>query len=149
MKMLFLFAVLSFTFCKYSNSQILCIQCYNQNDSISSGVNNLLQNGSFENGCINGSFCPNSQYYTCDIPDWACSGGGTSTYAQVFDINGAWYGGFLSEIVFGQKAVYLGNFYCNAPDSIEQKIRFHQMSCPKRGFQIRGEPLFYFPHLLK
>ena len=114
MKNLILLTALVFIFSKFSSAQILCILCYNQNDSISSNVNNLLQNGSFESGCINGSFCPNSQYYTCDIPGWTCTGGGTSTYVQDFDPAGAWYGSFLSEIVFGNKAIYLGNFYCNA-----------------------------------
>src|SRR5436190_1616162 len=78
-----------FAISKSAESQILCIQCFDQNDSISSGVHNLLQNGSFEkiyhlpsNGY---SFCPRSKNYGFDFPNWICTGGGTDTYAHLAD----------------------------------------------------------------
>ncbi len=101
--------------CVPTSAQVLCIYCYDQNDSISHGITNLIINGGFEQGCGgagDSSFCPNSQYYTCDIPNWTCTGGGTNTYCQVFDTSGAaWYGGFLSEIIEGHRAVYFGNYF--------------------------------------
>lgn len=96
----------------FVSAQITCILCYDQNDSISAGVTNLLQNGSFESGCITGSFCPVSVDYDCDIPGWVCTGGGTDTYAQVFDQTGSYYSTYLSEIYHGNQAAYLGNFFC-------------------------------------
>ena len=96
----------------FSKAQIICIFCYQQNDSISYNVTNLLQNGGFENhNCIPNnwyasSYCPNSSYYTCDIDNWTCTGGGTGTYADVFD-NTIW------QLVEGTMGVYFGSFYCN------------------------------------
>lgn len=96
-----------------SSAQIICIFCYEQNDSISDNVNNLLLNGGFENhNCIPNnwfasSYCPNSAYYTCDIANWTCTGGGTSTYADICDIN-------YSNIIEGSSAVYFGSYYCMA-----------------------------------
>ena len=106
---LLLSAVLQFQ----SSAQILCIMCYDQNDSISSGVNNLLLNGSFENSnCASGYildvFCPNSSYYSCDLNNWTCTGGGNSTYVCVFDN----LPGTRSTLVDGQYAVYMGNYFC-------------------------------------
>ncbi|HYV95563.1 MAG TPA: hypothetical protein VE978_27560, partial [Chitinophagales bacterium] len=112
-----LLTALSFTFCKYSTAQILCILCYDQNDSISTGVNNLLQNGGFENtpcppstGVIGSptSICPNSNGYVCDFVNWTCTGGGSNTYACLYNdsIN-------KSIIVQGTNAVYFGNYLCN------------------------------------
>jgi hypothetical protein len=97
-------------FCKYSTAQILCISCYDQNDSISKNVTNLLHNGGFEKTtCVPNSaadsFCPNSLYYTCDFSDWTCTGGGMSTYAHLYDKNGT-----ASIVVQGSNAVYFGNY---------------------------------------
>ena len=96
-----------------SSAQILCIMCYDQNDSISTGVNNLLLNGSFENsncssGYILDVFCPNSSYYSCDLTNWTCTGGGSSTYVCVFDS----VPGTRSTLVDGLYAVYMGNYFC-------------------------------------
>jgi hypothetical protein len=94
------------------NAQINCIKCYQQNDSISQNVNNLLLNGGFENtNCIPqnwyvSGFCPNSAFYSCNITGWTCTGGGSATYANIVDGN-------YSQIVQGTKAVYFGNNYCN------------------------------------
>jgi gliding motility-associated-like protein len=90
----------------FAEAQVICVQCFHQNDSISSGVHNLILNGSFEiNNCTPGScFCPNSSNYSCDITDWTCTGGGTSTYATVFN----------TSAVDGSNSVYFGNFFCNA-----------------------------------
>lgn len=87
-----------------SKAQIICIFCYEQNDSISSNVNNLILNGSFETGCPNlGYFCPNSGAYSCDIDNWTGSGGGITSYGLVFDIS--------NQVVIpeGDKVVYFGN----------------------------------------
>src|SRR5436190_3573479 len=100
-----------------SNAQVICIMCYDQNDSISTGVNNLIQNGGFENtpcpastGVIGSatSFCPNSIGYVCDLANWTCTGGGQNTYACIYDqvTN-------KSMIQEGNNAVYMGNYYCN------------------------------------
>jgi len=93
--------------------QIICIFCYNQNDSISDNVTNLLLNGGFENhNCIpnnwfNSSYCPNSSYYSCNIDNWICTGGGSSTYADVSDIN-------YAQVAEGLYTVYFGSYYCMA-----------------------------------
>ena len=113
MKAISLLAALSFTFWNYSTCQILCVSCYNQNDSISYGVNNLLLNGGFEtNNCgawpaPSSYYCPNSNYYSCNISNWTCTGGGTSTYACIFDHT-------YVTVPQGNDAVYFGNFFCNA-----------------------------------
>ena len=96
----------------HCEAQVLCIYCYDQNDSISHGVNNLVLNGGFENTTCplidNGStFCPNSLNYNCDIANWTCTGGGVITYARMYDSNSV-------IIVEGTKAPYFGNRYCNA-----------------------------------
>jgi len=107
-----LLAALSFLLCKYSTGQIVCILCYEQNDSISTGVNNLLLNGGFETsnctpGYIGDVYCPNSSFYSCDLPNWTCTGGGYSTYSCLFNsATGS------SIIVEGTRAAYLGNWYC-------------------------------------
>lgn len=89
-----------------SDAQILCIQCYNQNDSISSNVNNLISNGGFENGCgVTEYFCPTSAGYNCNITNWTCVGGGINTYAQIADSL------YYTNIVEGSKAAYFGNQY--------------------------------------
>jgi hypothetical protein len=98
----------------FIKGQVLCINCYNQNDSISIGVNNLLRNGSFEiNNCIPWGggvqtyFCPNSNLYNCDIDNWICSGGGIHTYSLTVDST-------VCFIPDGRTAVYFGNSQCNA-----------------------------------
>lgn len=100
--------------CTLSSGQILCIMCYDQNDSISSNVNNLLLNGSFENSnCASGYildvFCPNSGYYSCDLDNWTCTGGGSQTYVCVFDSTPT----TRSTLVDGYYAVYMGNYFCS------------------------------------
>src|SRR5215213_7879913 len=92
----------------YTQAQVICILCFDQNDSISDNVTNLLVNGGFEqNNCGNlGYFCPNSSFYSCDLTGWTCTGGGPSTYAHNL-VNS------LSLIVEGAQGAYLGNFYCN------------------------------------
>ena len=113
MKNILLTLMLFPAICFHSNAQILCVMCYDQNDSISSGVNNLLLNGSFENSnCASGYildvFCPNSSYYSCDLDNWTCTGGGSSTYVCVFDS----LPGTRSTIVDGSYGVYMGNYFC-------------------------------------
>src|SRR4029078_5359291 len=100
-----------------SNAQVICIMCYDQNDSISTGVNNLIQNGGFEitpcpasTGVIGSatSFCPNSVGYVCDLANWTCTGGGSNTYACIYNLVTN-----KSLICEGNNSVYMGNFYCN------------------------------------
>ena len=102
-------------FSQLCSAQILCIYCYDRNDSISAGVNNLILNGSFENGCnVFEAFCPNSLTYQCNIANWQCTGGGYDTYAEI--IGSAW-----SSIPNGIKAAYFGNDFCEAcglPDDV-------------------------------
>jgi PKD repeat protein len=100
----------------YSNSQILCIYCYDQNDSISSGVNNLLLNGSFENNNCTpntnaSSYCSNSFNYNCTIPNWVCTGGGINTYASIWTNS-------LTVVPDGNVAPYFGNDFCYTCSSL-------------------------------
>jgi PKD repeat protein len=101
---------ISVTFLNSSKAQVICIYCYDQNDSISHNVTNLLLNGGFENhNCIpnnwyGSSYCPNSSYYSCDINNWTCTGGGSGTYADVHD--NTWL------LVEGNFGVYFGSYYC-------------------------------------
>ncbi|MCX6275628.1 MAG: T9SS type A sorting domain-containing protein [Bacteroidetes bacterium] len=90
-----------------SYSQILCIYCYEQNDSISQNVNNLVLNGSFENtncqpNVFSNSFCPNSGYYGCDVVNWTCTGGGSASYASIDDYT-------FTQTADGNMAAYFGN----------------------------------------
>ena len=102
------FIILALAFCyKHSSAQIICIYCYEQNDSISQNVNNLILNGSFENtncapNIFSNSFCPNSNYYGCDIVDWTCTGGGTASYASIDDYT-------FTQTADGNLAAYFGN----------------------------------------
>ena len=91
-----------------SPAQVVCVLCFDQNDSISYNVTNLLQNGGFEssNCGVTGYFCPNSSFYSCDLTGWTCTGGGPNTYAHNMDNN-------FSMVIQGTQAAYLGNFYCN------------------------------------
>src|SRR6185436_17639504 len=112
MKKLILLSALSLLFFKNSTAQILCIYCYDQNDSISSGVTNLLMNGSFENSdCMpdsaNSTFCPNSINYSCNIANWNCINGGLLTYACIFD-------SVETVIPEGDMSVYFGSYFCAA-----------------------------------
>ena len=143
MKIILLIAAWSLTLCNYSTAQIICVHCYNQNDSISSGVNNLLLNGGFETttcqpstGVIgeNSSICPNSNGYACDFANWTCTGGGYNTYACLYNtVIGK------SIIVQGNNAVYFGNFYCMACSSSSEDT-----SClDNLGCTVTGIPAGY------
>ena len=90
-----------------NQGQIVCIQCFDQNEPISPQAVNRLQNGGFEeNNCVpgwlNGSYCPNSAMYNCDIAHWTCTGGGAQSYPSIFDST-------LCLIPQGQFAAYFGN----------------------------------------
>ncbi|MFN8145152.1 MAG: T9SS type A sorting domain-containing protein [Bacteroidia bacterium] len=111
-KRIYLTILLLIYICKFSTAQIICIYCYDQNDTISGNVTNLISNGGFENnGCTpdseNISFCPNSFYHACNIPNWTCTGGGTYTYAC--SIDSLW-----SVIPEGSRAIYFGNNECKS-----------------------------------
>ena len=111
MKKYLLLLAFSLSCITYSSGQIICIFCYDQNDSISDNVNNFITNGSFENStCIPdnnaNTWCPNSSNYNCDLAGWTCTGGGTATYCQLFD-------NAYSAIPDGIVAAYFGNNFCN------------------------------------
>lgn len=107
MKNLLLCLLLQVSFCVYMTSQVLCIQCFDQNDPVSPAANNRVQNGGFEStdcipGWLDGSFCPNSDKYDCDLEHWICTDGGALTYTSVFDST-------LSRVPEGHNAAYFGN----------------------------------------
>ena len=113
MKKLILFFLFSFTLIYFSNGQVLCVQSFQQNDSVYAGTTNLILNGGFENtDCsfsgmavtLTQSFCPNSAYYHCNIDNWTCTGGGIHTYCCFRDST---Y--FVEE---GTHSAYFGNGYC-------------------------------------
>jgi hypothetical protein len=123
-KLIQLSFLLSLFYLPGSFAQVLCVYCYHQNAPLSPSVNNFLSNGGFEDpSCTTGSFCPASSYYACDIPSWTCTGGGSSTYAQVIDSTGmAWYSVFLSMVAEGGHAIYMGNYYSQACSSASDDV---------------------------
>ncbi|HEX5111826.1 MAG TPA: T9SS type A sorting domain-containing protein [Saprospiraceae bacterium] len=107
MKNLLLCLLLQVSLCGYMISQVLCIQCLDQNDPVSPAATNRIQNGGFEStdcipGWLDGSYCPNSDKYNCDLFDWVCTDGDVQTYTSVFDST-------LSLIPEGHNAAYFGN----------------------------------------
>src|SRR5215212_1159452 len=113
MKKILIALILNYSFLIFSSShaQILCIYCYDQNDSISQNVNNLLLNGGFENTSCGfnsnaNTFCPNSVNYNCDINNWTCTGGGINTYCSFYDST-IWY------VQSGSRSAYFGNSFCS------------------------------------
>lgn len=124
-----------------ASAQILCVLCYNQNDSLSDNINNLLLNGGFENSTCTphpssySNFCPNSNVYAGDINNWTCSGGGFQTYTLWLESP------TFSEIVEGNNAVYFGNRYCNACSSSQNDTScLSEINCyvlsPPSGFPV-------------
>jgi len=128
----------------FSNAQVVCVYCFDQNDSISQSVNNLLMNGSFENHtCIpnssTASCCPNSNYYSGNISNWTCTGGGTLTYINIVDAA-------FSTIPNGNYGVYFGNAMCNACSSAQfDTTCLVQNSCIVAGIPS-GFPSNAFPN---
>lgn len=110
LKKLFLLILFCFLISQTGVSQILCIKCFDQNDSISSGVHNFFKNGSFEDTIQiddqQNSFCPKSFSYGFDFSNWICTGGGRDTYASIC---GSSYGTYLLN---GKQAAYFGNTFC-------------------------------------
>lgn len=99
--------VLIFISIQFAPAQILCIQCFNQNDSIGLNVNNHIVNGGFENTtCLSNqytsTFCPASTNFSCSIANWICSGGGTASYPSIDDNT-------FTVTADGSKAAYFGN----------------------------------------
>ncbi len=98
-----------------SNAQVVCIKCFDQTPAISPLATNMILNPSFEiNTCTGGfgQFCPASGSYSCDLTNWTCTGGGPSTYAQIFSST------FGVVIPDGTTAAYLGNFFCKPCSAI-------------------------------
>ena len=90
------------------SAQIICISCFDSTlTPLNPGSTNLILNGSFETNTITTGqyFCPNSSFYNGPLGNWVCTGGGTSTYAQLIDSNS------LSQVSTGQYAAYLGNSF--------------------------------------
>lgn len=120
MKTLYLVLALLLT-TTFVNSQVECVMCYDQTDVLSTGVSNLILNGSFESGC-SGDYdyiCPASGALMCDVDNWTCSYGGIYTYAMNYSLSGG-----FNQIVDGSRAVYMGNWYGNYCSSTE-----YDMSC--------------------
>lgn len=94
--------------CSTIYAQVLCVNCYDQNAPVNTGGLDMIVNGSFEvTDCALGDyFCPASDLYNCDLESWTCSGGGTGTYAQL-------YNDAMSTIPDGTVAVYLGSSFCD------------------------------------
>lgn len=118
-------------------SQILCIQCNNQNLPLNPTASNAISNGSFEFATCpitSGIYvCPNSfAYSNCDATDWTCIDGGSSTYAQFFNNS-------QSEIADGAYAMYLGNYFCKICSPLE-----NDYSClVYDGCEVSGIPFGY------
>ena len=107
MKNVCILALLPFVLYFPGKAQVICVHCFEQNEAISSAVNNLVANGGFENttctpGWFQDVYCPSSALYSCDLMSWTCTGGGPSSYPSVFDST-------LSIIPEGSKAAYFGN----------------------------------------
>ena len=137
MKKQLLFLALSFIM-KFSVGQIVCVQCFDQNDSVYAGGINLIQNGGFENTTCGfnssfHSFCPGSQTYNCDITNWTCTGGGGYTYAYFWDST-HWY------VDKGMRSPYFGNNFCWACSTITD----YDTSCLNTsGCRATGIPVGY------
>ena len=137
MKKLILIFIFSFTIIYFSNGQVLCVQSFQQNDSVYAGTTNLIVNGGFENTTCGldsrvHSFCPNSNYYNCDIVDWTCTGGGIYTYAYFWDT--------LYYVDKGIRSAYFGNGFCNVCSAIAQDTAcFTYSGCTVSGM-LSGYP---------
>ncbi len=96
-------------------AQVVCVQSVNQDTPVSTGVHNLIKNGSFENTtCATGGyFCPSSVSYSCDLSDWKCTNGGERSYCMVWD-------SFYSNVVDGYNTVYLGNAFARTCNLLDQ-----------------------------
>jgi Secretion system C-terminal sorting domain len=101
-----------------AQGQLLCVQCYDQVERVDSMGVDLILNGSFENtDCLPWTqlwdvYCPASAQYSCDIPSWTCTGGGTSTYSLIYDST-------ISTIPNGAFGAYLGNSFGSACPSLD------------------------------
>ncbi len=98
-----------------THAQVICVQCFHQNAPIGIGANNLILNGGMENsdctpGYIEEYLCQSASFYSCDLDNWTCTGGGSSTYACIFGSTSD----SRSLVPEGGRAVYLGNSFCNA-----------------------------------
>ena len=133
MKSLFIAGLIQFSLLATSTAQIVCIECFNQNEPISPGATNLILNGGFEAtdctpGWLDGSWCPSSNLYNCDIESWRCVGGGVNSYPVIFDTT-------LSLVPEGQYAAYFGNgnaFMC-MPFSFDTSC-IQRDNCTVSGF---------------
>jgi hypothetical protein len=120
-----------------SIAQVLCINCYNQNNPVSTNITNMVVNGSFEDfDTINPGgimfFCPNSPNYSISINNWNCSGGGTGTYASMRDNS-------FTYCPDSTHCIYFGNWYCRACSPVN-----NDTSClVNLGCTVTGTPPNY------
>ena len=144
MKKQILISLLVLIIIKSSPAQLLCVQAFEQNDSIgvNVGSNNLILNGGFENtSCAISSvschsFCPNSQYYDCNIANWSCTGGGDSTYSSLQNSS-------LTKIIQGNKDFYFGNYYASACSGIPSSSNNDTSCFNYSGCIVSGIPIGY------
>ncbi len=104
------FLVLSLVWMAQAQSQVICVRCYYQNPPLNPGAPNMVLNGGFENFTGTGFttyYCPTSTSYNGDLVNWTCTGGGPSTYAQIFTNS-------MTVIPEGTHAVYMGNYFCHS-----------------------------------
>lgn len=127
----------------FLSAQVISVQCFNQNDSIGVqvGNHNLIVNGGFEdtpcsfNSSWN-SFCPNSPFYTCNIANWTCSGGGSASYPHFYDRNFQ----FIPE---GNRAPAFSNLYSKAPST----VRHDTSDIHYAGCEVTHIPEGYFDNV--
>lgn len=120
-------------------SQVICVQCFDQNEPITSGPNNLIQNGDFEaTDCQPGQgICPLSGNYACDFDNWTVTGGASGTYAQAAAAG-------VFGIAEGSWGVYLGNWFCN-PCSVQNDLScLQEEDCVTEGMP-EGYPIHQDP----
>lgn len=132
MKKLCLLVYIQVLFIAFTNGQVLCVQCIEQNEPVSTEVTDLIVNSGFEDTpCMpewfGDSYCPNSNLYSCDIPHWVCTGGDELSYPGIFDST-------LSVIPEGNYAAYFGNgnaFPCSS--MFDDTLCFNRQSCIVQG----------------
>ena len=143
MKKLLLIFLFGFILIKTSSAQLLCVQCFQQNDSIglNVGSHNLILNGGFENTtCLfsppyDDSYCPNSSHYTgCSISNWTCIGGGNLSNPTVSDSNNY-------KVVQGIRAPCLFDNYCDVCSTGNDTSCLHNSQCKVTGVPAIGYPV--------
>ena len=109
-------------------AQVLCIDCFRQNEAISPNANNLVLNGSFEDHeCdlnSNAFICPSFTSFNCEIDYWTALNGGTDTYASAKNDN-------FYLVPDGLTAIYFGNFYASICSSNSNDCLLYTSPSPR------------------